>query len=166
MVIIPGMDIINKNVAGLANNVDWSPDVEINRDPVEMASYWKAQGAKRLYIADLDGANNGSLQNLYRIEEIINKVGIRVFLGGGIRDEETVKYVFDIGVEKIVLGTSIALDPVFGENMIKKYGEKIIVSLGNLNGYVAVNDWQARTEETIFQFAERMETLALNSRTM
>lgn len=158
MLIIPGMDIMNKMVV-TAENIPWLPDIKVNHDPVEVASYWKSQGAETLYIADMEGARFGSPVSLDIVKNIINKVGIKVFLGGGIRSTETAKKVFDTGVDKVVIGTSVAFEPEFAQEMINNYGENVIITLGNLNGYVAVQDWSVRLDETIFEFAKRMEDM-------
>ena len=156
MVVIPGMDIMNGEVNN-AQNIPWLPNVAVNHKPVDVAQYWKDLGAQRLYIADMEGARFGVPVSLDIVKEIIDKVGIKVFLGGGIRNSDSAKKAFDIGVEKIVLGTSVAFKPEFGKEMFEKYRENVIVTLGNLNGYVAIQDGAAHTEETVFEFAHRME---------
>ena len=158
MLIIPGMDIMNKKVT-TAENIPWLPDITVNHDPVEVASYWKSQGAETLYIADMEGARFGIPITLDIVKNIIEKVGIKVYLGGGIRSAESAKKVFDIGVDKIVIGTNVAFAPEFAKEMFNKYGKNVIVTLGNLNGYVAVQDWTVRLDETIFEFAKRMEDM-------
>lgn len=156
MVIIPGMDIMNSKVT-TAENVPWVPDFPVNHDPIEIAAYWKEQGAGRLYVSDMEGARFGEPITLNIIKRIVDEVGIKIFLGGGIRSTDTAKRAFDVGVEKIVIGTSIAFEPDFGKEMLAKYRENIIVSLGNLNGYVAVQDWSVRLDETIFEFAQKVQ---------
>ena len=156
MVIIPGMDIMSKKVNN-AQNIPWLPDIRINHDPVDVAAYWKKQGAERLYIADMDGARFGEPENLDVVKRIIDNVDIKVFLGGGIRSADSAKRAFDIGVKKIVIGTSVAFAPEFGEEMFSKYREDVIVTLGNINGYVAIQDGAAHTDESVFDFAKRME---------
>lgn len=156
MVIIPGMDIMNGMVTN-AENIPWIENVIANHDPVEVANLWKSKGAKRLYIADLDGSRYGEPVSLNQVKDIVDNVGIKVFLGGGIRNADNAKRVFDIGVDKIVIGTSLALEPEFAQEMFDKYRENVIVALGNLHGYVAIQDWAVRLDETIFEFAKRME---------
>jgi len=156
MVIIPGMDIMNGMVTN-AENIPWIENVIANHDPVEVANLWKSKGAKRLYIADLDGSRYGYPVSLDQVKDIVDKVGIKVFLGGGIRNSDNAKKVFDIGVDKIVIGTNLALEPDFAKEMFQNYRENVIVALGNMHGFVAIHDWTVRSDETIYDFAKRME---------
>ena len=158
MIISPGMDIMNRKVT-TAENIPWLPDIPANHDPIEVAEFWKSQGARRLYIADMEGARFGEPITLDIVKKIIDNVGIKVFLGGGIRSSESAKKAFDIGVDKIVIGTSAAFEPEFAQELFDSYRENVIVTLGNLNGYVAIQDWTVRLEETIFEFAKRMEDM-------
>ncbi len=158
MEIIPGMDIINGLVV-CAENIDWAGNGPINHDPVNVARFWKDQGARHLYISDLEGARYGKPVHLDIVRKIIDQVDIKVYLGGGIRTALSAREAFEAGVEKAVIGTYAALENDFAAYMFDTYGDKVIVSLGNLNGYVSIHDWTARTEETVYEFAQKMERM-------
>ncbi len=162
MEIIPGMDIINGLVV-CPENIDWAGNGPINHDPVNVARYWKSQGAKHLYISDLEGARYGKPIHLDIVRQIVNKVNIKVYLGGGIRTAESAELAFEAGIEKAVIGTYAALENDFAQYMFDTYGDKVIVSLGNLNGYVSIHDWTVRTEETVYEFARRMENMGAST---
>jgi phosphoribosylformimino-5-aminoimidazole carboxamide ribotide isomerase len=98
----------------------------------------------------------GEPQNFKAVKEIIEAGKVPVDLGGGIRSIDTAKRVFDLGVDRIVVGTSAALEEGFAKNIFGVYGDRTILSLASLNGYVAVRDWQARTDERAYDFARRM----------
>ena len=70
MKIIPGMDIMNKRVTN-AINLPWIPDFQVDHDPLNVARYWKEQGAETLYIADMEGARLGTSVTLDIIQRII-----------------------------------------------------------------------------------------------
>ncbi|MBR4748339.1 MAG: hypothetical protein IK083_02030 [Abditibacteriota bacterium] len=158
MEIIPGMDIINGQVV-CAENIDWAGNGPIDHDPVNVARYWKSQGARHLYISDLEGARYGKPMHLDIVANIIKNVNIKVYLGGGIRNADAAARAFDAGIEKAVIGTYAALENDFAKYMFDTYKGRIIVSLANMNGYVSIHDWTARTEETVYEFAGRMEKM-------
>jgi phosphoribosylformimino-5-aminoimidazole carboxamide ribotide isomerase len=98
----------------------------------------------------------GEPQNLKAVRKIIEATNIPVDLGGGIRSLDAAKRVLDMGVDRIVIGTGAALDNNFAREIFGAYGERTILCLASLNGYVAVRDWQARTDERAYDFAKRM----------
>lgn len=60
-------------------------------------------------------------------------------LGGGIRDEETIKMYLDLGVDRLILGSIAVKDPQFVKDMAAKY--PIAVGIDVMNGMVAVEGW-------------------------
>jgi len=158
MEVIPGIDLmdgecvcpVHSSFAGLSR---------FSHDPAQVARMWADKGARRLYLADLDGARMGEPQNLGAVKRIISSAGIPVDLGGGIRSLETARRVLDIGVDRIVVGTTAALNATLAEEIFGALGDRTILSVASLNGYVAVRDWQARTDERADAFAKRMIAL-------
>jgi len=127
-----------------------------SHDPAEVARMWADQGARRLYLADRDGARMGAPQNLAAVRSIIEAAEIPVDCGGGIRTLEHAIRVLDAGVDRIVVGTTAALEDELAREIFGTLGERTILSVASLNGYVAVRDWQARTDERAEDFAKRM----------
>ncbi len=158
MEVIPGIDLLDgKCVCPV--HMSFADACPFSHDPAVVAQTWADQGAGRLYLADLDGARMGSPQNLAAVRRIIESARIPVDLGGGIRSLDTAKRVLDLGVDRIVVGTSAALETDFAAQIFGAVGEHTILSVASLNGYVAVRDWQARTDERAEDFARRMVSL-------
>lgn len=155
MDVIPGIDLLDGKCVCPVHR-PFAADTPFSHDPGEMARRWAEQGAKRLYLADLDGARMGEPQNLRAAKQIIKAGGIPVDIGGGIRTLDTAKRVLDIGVDRIVVGTTAALDDDLATTIFGAIGDRAILSVASLNGYVAVRDWQARTDERAETFAKRM----------
>jgi len=128
-------------------------------NPVDMAKRWQDEGAQRLHIVDLDGARFGNLRNIKVVEKIVSEVTIPTQFGGGIRNLEIARSVLDMGVSRVVVGTSAALYEETAEQIFAEFGDRTILSIDVLNGYVAVSGWQARTEERAVDFAVRMQNL-------
>jgi phosphoribosylformimino-5-aminoimidazole carboxamide ribotide isomerase len=100
----------------------------------------------------------GSPKNLKAVEKLVES-GVPIDFGGGIRTLDTAKRVLDSGVDRIVIGTTAALEDRLARELLAEVGDRTIVSLASLNGYVAVRDWQARTDEKAEEFALRMKGL-------
>jgi phosphoribosylformimino-5-aminoimidazole carboxamide ribotide isomerase len=155
MEIIPGIDLMDGECVCPVHR-PFADEVGFPHDAAEVARMWAGEGARRLYLADLDGARMGQPQNLEAVRRIIRAAQIPVDLGGGIRSLTTAKRVLDLGVDRIVVGTAAALDARLAARIFGTLTDRAILSLASLNGYVAVRDWQARTDERADHFARRM----------
>jgi phosphoribosylformimino-5-aminoimidazole carboxamide ribotide isomerase len=155
MEVIPGMDLMGGRCVCTMHQ-PFVEDIPADHGPAEIAAEWARQGATRLFIADLDGARMGSPQNLDQVKRIMEASRVPVDLGGGIRSLETAKRVLDMGVDRIVVGTTAALESDLAEEIFGYIGDRAILSVASLNGYVAVRDWQARTDERSEHFVKRM----------
>jgi len=158
--VIPAIDIIAGRCVRLVQG-NFDQETVFSDNPVEMAEQWAQQGATRLHVVDLDGARTGYPQNLNVVQKIVQSVGIPVQIGGGIRTLETAKKVLQTGVQRVIIGTSAALDNNAAETMFGELKEQAVLGVDALNGYVAVRGWQARTEERAIDFARRMLTLGV-----
>lgn len=155
MEIIPGIDLMRGECVCPVHR-SFADQVGFSHDPAHIAELWAREGASRLYLADLDGARMGEPRNLTAVQRIIKSAKIPVYLGGGIRSLDTARRVLDLGVDRVVVGTTAALNEKLAEEIFGNIAERTILSVGSLNGYVAVRDWQARTDERADVFAQRM----------
>jgi len=158
--VIPAIDIIDGRCVRLAQG-RFDQKMVFADDPVQVAMEWEQKGAKRLHVVDLDGARTGYPQNLKVLQGIVEAVRIPVQMGGGIRTRETARRVLRTGVQRVVIGTSAALDTSLAEAIFGELGERAVLGVDSLNGYVAVRGWQARTEERATDFARRMSALGV-----
>ncbi|OGX44688.1 MAG: hypothetical protein A3G38_02465, partial [Omnitrophica WOR_2 bacterium RIFCSPLOWO2_12_FULL_51_8] len=118
---------------------------------------WQGQGAELIHLVDLDGAFSGKPKNISVAEEIVKAVDARIEFGGGVRGQETIDKLLDIGVWRVVLGTLAFEDRVLLKNIKQKYKDKIIVSVDiNIDGAVALKGWNesAGRQNTLFDFAK------------
>jgi len=83
------------------------------RDPAAMACRWVAEGAQCLHLVDLEGARDGRSVNRDAIEAIVRAVQVPCELGGGIRDQETIQQMLDLGLTRLVIGTKALKEPAW-----------------------------------------------------
>ena len=112
MKIFPAIDIKDKKCVRLIKG-DFSNKTEYKTSPVEQARKYKDYGFKNLHVVDLDGALIGETVNLNIIHDIVTKFDIKIEIGGGIRNFESIQKYIDIGVEKIILGSAAIKDKKF-----------------------------------------------------
>ena len=110
MIIIPAIDLKDGRCVRLKQG-RMSDETIFSNTPEDMAVRWFEQGAKRLHLVDLDGAFQGKPVNKRAIEKIIRAVPVPIQLGGGIRDMDTIKSYFDLGLHYLILGTAAHKDP-------------------------------------------------------
>jgi len=150
-VIIPAIDIINGQAVRLEQG-DYSRKKEY-MSPLEAAQKWQQAGAKMLHIVDLDGAKEGKPVNVNIISEIIEKTGIKVELGGGIRTENDLKQIFDSGVTRAIIGSAAVKEPKLVEKWLQDWGpEKIVIGADILDKKVAISGWQEKSSLGLNEF--------------
>jgi phosphoribosylformimino-5-aminoimidazole carboxamide ribotide isomerase len=127
-------------------------------NPAEMAQRWVDEGAQFLHLVDLDAARDGHLANCQAIAAVLNTVRIPCELGGGIRDEETIRSWLDAGISRLVVGTKALKEPDWFRKMCQLFPHKLALGLDARNGYVATDGWlqtsQVRATELASQFAD------------
>ena len=158
MLIIPAIDIKDGQCVRLKQG-DMSGATVFSEDPAAMARHWKAQGAKRLHLVDLNGAVAGKPKNESTIKKITNAMGddVPVQLGGGIRDLDTVERYLDDGITYVIIGTAAVKNPGFLHDACGAFPGHIIVGLDARDGKVATDGWSKMTGHDVIDLAKKFE---------
>ena len=106
MQLLPAIDILEGKVVRLAKG-DYNAVTVYNDSPIDQAKAFEEMGAEWIHVVDLDGARSGNPSNLPLIEDILAKTMLKVEMGGGIRTMDTLQRIWDAGVNRVVLGTSL-----------------------------------------------------------
>ena len=145
MLIIPAIDIRGGKCVRLYQG-DFDKETVYSDDPCAVAEMWVEQGAEILHVVDLDGAREGSPQNLSLVQKIVGRTGARVQIGGGLRTEADVGRAFQAGAARVVLGTALLANATLADTLVRKYDAGLIVaSLDSRNGRVMTCGWTDRT---------------------
>jgi len=161
MKIFPAIDIKNGKCVRLTKG-DFKSEKIYNENPINQAEIFSNAGFKYLHIIDLDGALEGNLVNQKVIEEIVKKFNFKVEIGGGIRSEDSIARLLDIGSDKIILGTAAIRDKFFLENCCKKYSGKIALSLDARRNNLATSGWKVQTDINIFDFLNTVKDYGIS----
>lgn len=162
MKIFPAIDLKNGEAVRLTEG-DYNNKKTYFTDPMEVLDLFIESKSENLHIVDLDGASEGNVFNFNIIEKIIKKCGLFTQVGGGIRNEETIKKYLNIGVNRIILGTIAFEDSDFLEKMIDKYKKNIAVSVDARDGYVAVRGWKEIKEEDSIDFCKKLDSMGIDT---
>ena len=160
MEVIPAIDLLNGKCVRL-NQGNYNEVTKFNSDPVRQAQIWESQGAKRLHLVDLDGAKTGEPINDLTIKKIRKSISIPIQLGGGIRDIDRAKELFDTGIDRIILGTIAIENPELVRVLSKEYPKKIAVGIDAKEGMVATRGWLKQSEISSINLAKQLNDLEL-----
>ncbi len=156
MIIIPAVDIKNgKCVRLLQGRKD--AETVFSDDPAAMAQKWEDQGAEMIHVIDLDGAFEKRPKNLDSIKKILDTVKADIQVGGGIRNEDTVKMFIDLGVKKVIIGTEAIRNPQLVEKLCKAFPGQIVVGIDARKGLVAIEGWTETTRIKAADLAKQLE---------
>ncbi|GBF81754.1 1-(5-phosphoribosyl)-5-[(5-phosphoribosylamino)methylideneamino]imidazole-4-carboxamide isomerase [Aphanothece sacrum] len=160
MDVIPAIDLLDGRCVRLYQG-DYQQSQVYNENPVEVARQWAAEGATRLHLVDLDGAKQGKPVNLGTIEAIVKAISIPVQVGGGLRDRPSVAELFNLGVERAILGTVAVENPSLVEELCRAFPGQIAVGIDARNGKVATRGWLETSEVLATSLAQEMAKLGV-----
>ena len=146
MKIFPAIDIKDKKCVRLVKG-DFDNKTEYKSSPVEQAGKFKDHGFKNLHIVDLDGALTGETVNLDIIQNIISNFDIKVEIGGGIRNIDSIEKYINTGADKVILGSAAIKDKNFLKEACVKFSDKIALGLDAKDGYLSVSGWKESSNQ-------------------
>lgn len=162
MLVIPAIDLKDGQAVRLYKG-DYQQKTVYSDNPEQLAKDFENMGAKWLHVVDLDGAKDGKCINLQTIKKIKANTNLKVELGGGIRNLETVSmYLDDIKIDRVILGTAAINDPIFLKEALKKYGaKKIVVGVDVKDGFVSTSGWLETSDVPYLQFIKELEKIGV-----
>jgi phosphoribosylformimino-5-aminoimidazole carboxamide ribotide isomerase len=156
MDIFPAIDLLGGHCVRLYQG-DYQQSQTFNEDPVAVARQWQDQGATHLHLVDLDGAKSGQPENLPVIAQIVKALpDLRIQVGGGLRDAETVGRLLDSGVERAILGTVAIEKPELVRSLCQQYPDRIVVGIDARDGLVATKGWLETSQVKAADLARQM----------
>ena len=162
MLIFPAIDLYEGKAVRLYKG-DYEQMTVYSDSPIELVEDFVEQGAKYLHLIDLEGAKTGKTPNLELIRDIRALSPLFTQVGGGIRSMDVIDAYLGAGVDRVILGTAAVTDPVFLEEAIKEFGDKIAVGADIKNGYIAISGWTESSGIDAFSFCRRMQDLGVKT---
>jgi len=160
MLILPAIDLRGGACVRLEQG-DYDRETVFDADPLEVARRFEAAGARWLHMVDLDGARDGEPVNLDAVARVAGAVGMQVELGGGIRTNDTVRRVLDLGVGRVIVGTRAVREPEWLAEVARAHPGRVALGLDARRGDVAVEGWRQGTGRRAADLAAAAEALPL-----
>jgi phosphoribosylformimino-5-aminoimidazole carboxamide ribotide isomerase len=156
MNIIPAIDLLNGSCVRLLKG-NYNEVSSYNSSPINQVKTFVEAGFNYIHIIDLDAAKSGNNENLEIIKSISRIEGLKLQIGGGIRDINKVFDLFDLGVDRLIVGTAAITDSKFLAQLKKMVDpNKLIFGLDfNLienEPFLSVNGWTTNTTTTLFDY--------------
>ena len=155
MKIFPAIDIKDKKCVRLVKG-NFDKKTEYEMSPVDQANKYKDYGFKNLHIVDLDGALTGETINLDIIQEIVHKFDIKIEVGGGVRNIDSIKKYVDLGVEKVILGSAAIKNKNFLKEACEKFSNKIALGLDAKDGYLSISGWKENSNQLTLDYLKEV----------
>ena len=161
MTIYPAIDLRNGRCVRLFQGKA-DQETVYYQNPADPARSWKNSGADHLHVVDLDGAFAGASANLDAVRSILQVEGLKVQLGGGMRDETAIEKALDLGLSRVIIGTRACEEPEWIGSVLEKFGaEKIVVGIDAKDGLVATKGWVETTETEAVELAKNLQSMGL-----
>ncbi len=160
MIILPAIDLRDGKCVRLIQG-QYDSQITYKDNPAAQAAEFQADGAKWLHVVDLDGAKEGKPVNTSSIEAIVKQTSLNVEVGGGLRDEEAIKTLLDIGVARVIIGTKAVSDYEWFCKMAQTFEGRVVLGLDARGANVSTHGWQEDSQLTILDFAKQAAELPL-----
>ncbi len=153
MLIIPAIDLLGGKVVRLHRG-SYDKVTVYDNDPVARAKRFRAEGAERLHVVDLDGAREGRCVQSATIRAIVAAFGANVQVGGGVRTREAFESYVACGAARVVVGTASLRDPKMVRALCKDFPGRPIIAVDAKGGMVATDGWTAVSETRAVDLAK------------
>ena len=160
MYIIPAIDLRQGRCVRLIQG-RYDRQITYSTDPPMQAEDFITQGAEWLHIVDLDGAKAGKPINTKTIAAIAALGLLKIQVGGGIRTEQAINQLLDIGIERVIIGTKAVTDFEWFCQMAQAYTDRIILSLDARGANLATQGWTSDSAQPLLDFAVKAAGLPI-----
>ena len=133
-----------------------------NSNPLDQAKEFIKLGAKFIHMVDIDGAFKGENCNHEIFIEIKKRIKCFIQVGGGVRNERTIAYLFENNIDRIVLGTIAVTNPKLVKKMSAKFPGKIAIGLDAKKGFVTTEGWSQTKKITVTELAKKYEDMGIS----
>ena len=121
--IIPCLDVKDKKVVKGVNFIN----LQIEGDPVEMASKYSEQGADELVFLDITATLESRNNVVDLVEQVAKKVFIPFTVGGGVRKINDINQLLNAGADKVSINSAALKNPDLLDKASKIFGSQCIV---------------------------------------
>ena len=142
---------------------DFDAETRYPVEPEEQARRYLTLGADWLHVVDLDGAKDGVGGNVPIIEQLATLAGLKLQVGGGLRDAASIRRMFEAGVSRVAIGSAAVTQAedvsawfdAFGSDRITlafdiRFNEQAVPCL-------ATHGWRTQSQLSVWDAVDRFE---------
>lgn len=156
MIILPAIDIKDGNCVRLFKG-DFTTVEKVASDYMETAKSFEQAGASWIHMVDLDGAKEGKPVNTRIYKDVASNTSLKVEVGGGIRNLETIEEYLLMGISRVIIGSAALKNPQLVKDAVNKFGsEKIAVGIDSKDSMVATEGWLESSDVHYIDLARKM----------
>lgn len=159
MELYPAIDLLEGRCVRLYQG-DYDQATVYGDDPVSQAAIFAAEGAQWVHMVDLDAAKTGTPRNREMIAAVARSLagtGVRLQVGGGVRDDDSAEALFVAGVHRVVVGTAALERPAWVEGLARQHPGRVAVGLDAKGRDVAVRGWTEASGRDIVEVVRELE---------
>jgi phosphoribosylformimino-5-aminoimidazole carboxamide ribotide isomerase len=159
MRLIPAIDLRAGHCVRLLHG-DFSQETRYAAVPEVLLAKYGSWGADWLHVVDLDGAKDGSLGNRASIAQLAAQTGVRLQVGGGLRNTAAVSQMLDLGAARAVIGSAALTEVGEVRSWLEHFGAERIVLAFDVRldesgtPRVATHGWQRQSELSLWSALE------------
>ncbi|MBH87708.1 MAG: 1-(5-phosphoribosyl)-5-[(5-phosphoribosylamino)methylideneamino]imidazole-4-carboxamide isomerase [Pelagibacterales bacterium] len=162
MIFFPAIDLKDGKCVRLKQG-DISRSTVFDLDPVARAKSFYDAGCSWLHLVDLNGAFEGKPINHKIVESIIKNVDIKIQLGGGIRNLDTIDFWIKAGIKRLIIGTMALKKPELVIEACKKYPGKIALGIDVRNGKIATEGWVEQSQISAMDLVKKFKSVNVSA---
>jgi phosphoribosylformimino-5-aminoimidazole carboxamide ribotide isomerase len=154
--VVPAVDLLGGRVVRLEQG-RYDRVTGYPVEPAALARAYADAGAPWLHVVDLDAARSGfrSPGHADLLRELRAVPGLRIQLGGGLRDEAAIRAALDGLADRVIVGTLAAAEPDVVGRLAARTG-RVVVALDCLDGRVRTHGWLEDAGVEAAAFVDRL----------
>ncbi|MDR3037994.1 MAG: 1-(5-phosphoribosyl)-5-[(5-phosphoribosylamino)methylideneamino]imidazole-4-carboxamide isomerase, partial [Candidatus Adiutrix sp.] len=160
MILLPAIDLKEGSCVRLRQG-RFEERTVYGRDPAAVAERWAEAGAEWLHLVDLDGSLGDSRANRRALLDILGRVKLKLQLGGGVRSREAADRWFDLGLDRLIMGTVACEQPALVAEVAAGYPGRLAVALDAIGRQVRVRGWRESGGVDLFEAAAGLKDLGV-----
>lgn len=159
MRVLPAVDLRDGACVQLVGG-DFAQEKVRLPNPLDVADRFVSAGFSALHVVDLNAAM-GQGENRKTVEALCQKPGLRVQVGGGVRDVQAVESLLSVQAFRIVVGTRAIEEPAWLERLAVSFPHRLVLAADVRNRMVVTRGWQKDAGLDVFSLLRRVQHLPL-----
>lgn len=156
--IIPAIDIKEGKAVRLYKG-EFSNVKVYSENPVDVAKMFEDTGFKYIHLVDLDGAYEGVPKNIKIVEKILKSTNVKAEFGGGLRSYKAVKSMFEVGVDRVIIGSLAYENREEFLKIVEDFPNKVVLGIDAKDGKLAIRGWVEKADTTPLDFAKKFDNI-------